>query len=120
MISSNLSDLSDYTPKFESFTLEEKELLEQLLFDPTISRNRDWERFNSPSGRRMHRISKHIRSIRKQLLRPDGEYWVEELASTGVCLHIHRPSVGLSRKVYLSLTEWQMLQDERWANNLPS
>lgn len=104
----------------EAFSFEEKVLLEELLFDPTVSRNRDWERFDTPAGRRMHKVSKHLRAIRKQLLRPDGEYWVEELEPTKVCLHIHRPSVGLSRKVYLSATEWDLLKDTRWNQHLPS
>ena len=106
--------IPDTVPKVEKITPEERDLLVQLLFAEQVSRNQQFDRFEEPQYKRLHRISKHLKALHRELQRPDGEYWVEELEFQAVCLHIHRPSVGLVRKVFLSLTEWELLQHEGW------
>ena len=63
----------------ENINPEERELLFKLLFEEKVSRNQQFDRFEEPEFKRLHRMSKHLKSIHQELLRPDGEYWVEEL-----------------------------------------
>lgn len=114
MIAPKPTPTPDTIPNVEKFAPEERELLLQLLFEKQVSRNQQFARFEEPQRKRLHRISKHLKALHRELQRPDGEYWVEEIGEQAVCLHIHRPSVGLVRKVFLSWTEWELLQHDGW------
>lgn len=104
-------DMFGSTPATKVFSPEEIDMLRKLLWDKDWSRNQQFEQVEQPMLRRLHRITKHLRSLHREMLRKDGHVWVETLSTGGVCLHIHRPNVGLSRRVLLSDTEWLLLQE---------
>lgn len=110
----NSSRSADRIPSVENLTSREQGIVGDLLFSREVSRNQQFDRFSAPQTQRLHRIAKHLRALRKELARPDGDYWIEELSDTVLCLHIHRPAVGLFRRVFLSLGEWELLDDPRW------
>ncbi len=105
-------------PPMEDISSVEYELLIQLLFEENVSRNQQFERFEDPHYKRLHRISKHLKGLHRDLLHPNGEYWIEEIEKQTICLHLHRPDVGLARKVFLSFTEWELLQHPSWEEAL--
>ena len=103
------------------FNISEKdvELLEELLFKKTVSRNRDFDRFESPKNKRLHRIARHLRAVHNELQHSDSHHWVESMEEEKICLHLHRPSMGLSRKIFLSKQQWTLLQHPGWSGSHP-
>lgn len=102
--------------KSSEFNINEQDvvLLEELLFEKTTSRNRDFDRFSTPRNKRLHRIARHLKAIHKELQHSDSHYWVESIEDGQLCLHLHRPTMGLSRKITLCKHQWELLQHSRW------
>jgi hypothetical protein len=104
----------------ELLSEQELHLLEELLFDPRNSRNRQFVRFTHPPNRRLHLMARHLLSVRREILDPNSKVWLEYLSEQLINIHIHRPNIGLSRKISLSRQQWVLLQHPRWHNPLPT
>lgn len=96
-------------------TETEASLLEALLFDKNISRNKAFERFEEEEAKRIHRMARVIRSLRKELQKPELRYWTEPTDDGRICLHLHQPRIGAMRQVFLTPPQWEVLTHPRWA-----
>lgn len=95
-------------------TQEEMNLLKELLFDSTVSRNRQFERFEQQQTKRIHRLARILRNLRKELQEAGVEYWTEPAQNGRVCLQIYRPQVGSKRSVFLTQGQLDLLTHSHW------
>ncbi len=93
---------------------EDRQLLERLLFDPTMSRNRHFELFQQADKRSLHQEARFLRNLREQLEQPEVEHWTEESNEQRVCLRLHQPHLNATRTVFLTPLQWELLHHPDW------
>lgn len=93
---------------------EEDGLLQAILFDDTTSRNRQFERFEDDRAKRLHRLAKTMRRLHGELSDEAVQYWTEPTNDGRLCVHVHRPRVGMLRKVYLTESQWALMSHPAW------
>jgi hypothetical protein len=93
---------------------EDLQFLEQCLFDPEMSRNRNVELFEDEHRRHLHRQARILRNLRREMINSDVEYWTEEGEGESIQLRLHRPHLKATRTVILSPAEWSLLNHPSW------
>ena len=94
---------------------QELQLLEQLLFDEQVSRNRQFERFEQIDNKRIQRLVRLLRFLHKEFQRPEVEHWVEPEPDGRLCVHLHHETLGSLKTVFLTPAQWSLLQHPGWS-----
>jgi len=89
-------------------------LLEELLTDDSISRNRDFERFQDAESRHIYRMARSLRQLKKQGRSQENRVWYEHLEDGRICIRIHAPKVNALRSILLTQEQWGVLHRLGW------
>ncbi len=95
---------------------EETVLLSEMLFNEKMSRNRQFDLYQAPEMKRLHRLVKILRKLHRELMQPETEHWIEHDENAGkVRLYVRSNPLRILRTVFLTQAQWELLQDPRWS-----
>lgn len=97
--------------------MQDKEiaLLEQILFDKEFSRNKNFDTFqNDDLLRRLHSIARQLRFLHQELKRADIQCSIQNAQDGRLCVRIHDPLLSSIRTLYLTPSQWALLEHPRW------
>jgi hypothetical protein len=91
------------------------EILTLLLFS-TFSRNRHFAHFEEDRWRSLRQTAKIIRRLRQDIQRPKSHHSSEKTTDGKIKIRWHCPHIGVTRTVFLTPAQWDLVWDQRWAN----